>query len=58
MRDYKLKVILALLSGIVFSMIFIILALVVPVKDAPKDFTRAKPETHLEKISHSMKNEP
>ena len=55
MQDYKLKVILALLSAVVFSMIFIILALVVPVKDEPQSFTKKKPKSKLEEISHSIK---
>ena len=55
MQDYKLKVILALLSAVVFSMIFIILALVVPVKDETKTFVKQKPKSKLEEISRSIK---
>ena len=55
MQDYKLKVILALLSAVIFSMIFIIIALVVPVQEDTISFTKQKPKTRLEEISHSIK---
>ena len=57
MADYKLKLILVILSAIVFSMIFVILALVTPVKDTPQSFVKEKPKNRLEEISHSMKKE-
>ena len=57
MADYKLKLILVILSAVVFSMIFVILALVTPVKDTPQSFVKEKPKNRLEEISHSMKKE-
>lgn len=57
MQDYKLKVILALLSAVVFSMIFIILALVLPVKEEPKSFVKEKAKNRLQEISQSMQDE-
>lgn len=57
MDDEKLKIILALLSGIVFSLIFILLAFVLPIheKAPPQHVTKKAPQTHLEKISQGMK---
>lgn len=54
MDDEKLKIILALLSGIIFSLIFILLAFVLPLKDTSVDqMTQAKHT--LEKISQGIK---
>jgi hypothetical protein len=56
MEDYKLKVVLAVLSAVAFSMIFIILALVIPVKDDPQSFVKKeKAKNRLEEISRSIK---
>jgi hypothetical protein len=55
MKDYKLKAILVVLSAIVFSMLFIILALVVPVEDDKAAFAKEKPKNILEQISRSVK---
>jgi len=54
MSDFKLKLILSILSGIVFSFIFILLAFVLP---ATSKKTKAvlKPKTALEKVSQSAK---
>ncbi|MDX1296188.1 MAG: hypothetical protein R3302_07970 [Sulfurimonadaceae bacterium] len=55
MEDYKLKVVLAVLSAVVFSMIFIILALVVPVKEDTATFVKKeKAKNRLEEISRSI----
>jgi len=54
MSDFKLKIILSVLSGIVFSFIFILLAFVVPVKK--KDGVIKKPQGTLEKISQSARD--
>lgn len=53
MNDDKLKVILALLSGIIFGLIFILLAFVLPLHEdpAPKDV-----KTQLRKISQQIKD--
>jgi len=54
MDDFKLKIILSILSGIVFSFIFIILAFVMPAeKKEYQPITKAK--NRLESISQSMK---
>ena len=57
MADYKLKLILVILSAVVFSMLFIILALVTPVKEESPAFVKEKPKNRLEEISHSMKQD-
>ena len=54
MEDFKLKVVLSILGGIVFSFIFILLAFVLPANDEKKQVI-IKPKTKLEKISHSLK---
>ena len=53
MNDFKLKIILSILSGIVFSFIFILLAFVLPVEKKAK--FQAKPKGLLQKVSHSIK---
>ncbi|MEJ2373431.1 MAG: hypothetical protein P8Y16_06525 [Sulfurimonas sp.] len=55
MNDFKLKLILSILSGIVFSFIFIILAFVLPIKESEAIAVK-KPQGKLEKIAHSIKN--
>lgn len=56
MDDEKLKIILALLSGIIFSLIFILLAFVLPIQEeAPPPPAPKKHKTHLEKISQSFR---
>lgn len=55
MEDFKLKLILSLLSGMVFSFIFILLAFVLPINK--KDTQNInKPKSALEKVSHSARN--
>jgi len=54
MEDFKLKLILSVLAGIVFSFIFILLAFALPVHKKP-DIILAKPKGKLEQISHSLK---
>ncbi|MDD5716775.1 MAG: hypothetical protein PHW64_03145 [Sulfuricurvum sp.] len=56
MNDEKLKIILALLSGIVFSLIFILLAFILPVNEKPVQKTKQNPKNHLEKISQELRN--
>ncbi|MBD3808974.1 MAG: hypothetical protein IE884_00390 [Sulfuricurvum sp.] len=56
MNDDKLKMILALLGGIVFSLIFILLAFVLPVDEKPNTKHKQNPKTHLEKISHELRD--
>jgi hypothetical protein len=54
MQDYKLKVIMVILSAVVFSMLFIILALVTPVEEPSKPLVKEKPKNRLEEISRSI----
>ena len=54
MNDFKLKLVLSALAGIVFSFIFIILAFALPVKKK-QDVISIKPKGKLEQISHSLK---
>ena len=53
MKDYKLKLILSMLSGVVFSFIFIILAFVLPVDK--KQIVIKTNKNLLEKISGNLK---
>jgi len=53
MKEFKLKIILSILSGIIFSFIFIILAFALPVENK-HNFTK-KPKGLLEQVSHSVK---
>ena len=54
MDDDKLKLILAALGGLVFSLIFILLAFVLPLKDHSVNTTLQAKHT-LEKISQGIK---
>ena len=54
MKDFKLKIILSLLSGVIFSFIFILLAFALPVKKKEVPILKAKPGK-LEQISNSLK---
>ncbi len=54
MKDFKLKLVLSILSGIIFSFIFILLAFALPVK---KKVVYLKPATNkLGKISESIRD--
>jgi len=53
MSDFKLKLILSLLSGIVFSLIFIFLAFVLPVEKEKQTIIK-KPKNLLEHVSQSL----
>ena len=54
MDDFKLKLILSILGGIVFSFIFILLAFVLPAKDDEQVY-QSKPANKLEEVSRSFK---
>lgn len=54
MNDEKLKMILALLSGIIFSLIFILLAFILPI-NTPKVPEKTM-ESELQKLSKEYKN--
>ncbi|MFA5215635.1 hypothetical protein [Sulfuricurvum sp.] len=53
MDDDKLKLILAVLGGVVFSLIFVLLAFVLPIKDSMSQ--EEKVQQTLEKISKGIK---
>jgi len=55
MNDFKLKLILSILGGVIFSFIFILLALVLPIKEKNSGEIRKIPKGKLEQISHSLK---
>jgi hypothetical protein len=55
MLDERLKLILTLLGGVIFAMLFILLALVIPIKKNKVYHAHEKPKTKLEKISHGVK---
>ena len=52
MEDNRLKLILTLLGGVIFAMIFILLALVVPIKKKSIYQPQQKPKSKLQQISH------
>ena len=52
MNDFKLKLILSILSGIVFAFVFILLAFALPIK---KNEVIRLPQTALEKVAHSAR---
>jgi hypothetical protein len=54
MSDFKLKIILSVLGGIIFSFIFILLSFALPVKKKEYSYIK-KPKGKLEIISHSLK---
>lgn len=55
MNDFKLKLILSILGGVVFSFVFIVLAFALPL-DNKKQTLIKKPKGILEQVSHSAKN--
>ena len=55
MNNFKLKLVLSILSGIIFSFIFILLAFALPIKKE-KEIYYAKPKGKLGQISHALKN--
>ncbi|MBU1658884.1 hypothetical protein KKG72_07525 [bacterium] len=52
MDDFKLKLVLSILGGIIFSFVFILLAFALPLE---KDELIVKPKGLLEEVSHSAK---
>lgn len=57
MNNFKIKLLISLLGGIVFSFIFILLALLVPINnDKETLLILEKPKGKLAEISHAMKN--
>jgi len=55
MKDFKLKLILSALGGVVFSFVFILLSFALPTKEK-KEYKILKPKGKLQQISHSIKN--
>jgi hypothetical protein len=55
MKDFKLKFILSLLAGIVFSFVFILLAFATPLHNK-EEYTHTKPKGKLEQVSQSVRN--
>jgi len=55
MENFKLKLVLSLLAGIVFSFVFILLAFAIPVKDKSEELI-VKPKNKLQEVSQSAKN--
>ena len=55
MSNFKLKILLSLLAGIVFSFLFILLALLLPIKKKHTNgFINKTPKGKLEQISQSL----
>ncbi len=57
MNDYNLKLILSILSGVIFSLVIIIVAFIYPIKDNNiKSYEPQKKDLHLlEQISNHAK---
>ncbi len=55
MQDYKLKLILTILSSLVFACVFVLLAFVSPIKKEQNLEYLKKPKSLLEKVSHAAK---
>lgn len=55
MKDFKLKLILSILSAIVFSFIFILLAFALPIQNDKMSVTM-QPKGKLEQVAQSLKN--
>lgn len=53
MKDYKLKIILSMLAGVIFSFIFILLAFILPVKKHIE--IKKLPQGMLERVSGHLK---
>jgi len=55
-NDFKLKIILSILGGVIFSFIFILLAFALPTKQKEVHQTKhlKKPKNRLESISQSL----
>lgn len=54
MNNFKLKFVLAILTGIIFSFLFIILAFILPTKNDEPTYLK-KPTNLLEEVSKSIK---
>lgn len=56
MNDYKLKVVLSVLGGVMFALIIIIMAMVLPTSEkVTKHKVIEKPQNRLQEIAKEMK---
>jgi len=55
MNDFKLKMILTVLSAVLFSLIFIMLSLVLPTGSSNGKKVEDAPETQFQKMSKGMR---
>ncbi len=55
MSDFKLKLLLTLLSAVLFSLIFVILALVLPTNTTKYAESEEAPQTEFQKMSKGMR---
>jgi len=53
-NDFKLRLTLSILGGVVFSFIFILLALALPLNEKKSGVINKAPKGKLEQISHSI----
>jgi len=53
--DFKLKLVLTILSSVLFSLIFIMLALVLPTGSGYNSASYKTPETQFQKMSKGMR---
>ena len=53
--DYNIKLALAIVSGVIFSLFFVILALIVPTHEKVVVKNFEKPKTRVGKISKAMR---
>lgn len=53
--DYNIKIALAVISGLIFSLFFVILALIAPTEDKVVAKKFDKPKSRMGKISQSMR---
>jgi hypothetical protein len=53
-NDFKLKLTLSILGGVVFSFIFILLALALPLEEKKSGVINKAPKGKLEQVSHSL----
>jgi uncharacterized membrane protein len=56
LKDFKLKLILTVLSALVFSFIFILLAFALPLDKNNKGIAIKKPKGKLEQVAQSFRN--
>lgn len=55
MNDFKIKILLSVLSAVLFSFVMIMLALALPIHKKKNYQETTHPQNNLEKISRSLK---